>query len=157
MGERVGVYFVHPRGFFDGVDGCVFVALRIIPRFVKMINESTLALIGLIVVIGLLASLPGAVALRSSQRNGRAAYAAAEAIQEDVSRQIARMSARVEVLERENGRLQERLDQAEAEIERLERDNARLGSAVRRLVTQVGALGKEPDIDPAVLQRLSRG
>ena len=122
-----------------------------------MISESTLILTGLIVMIGILASLPGALALRSSRLNGRAAYAAAEAIQDDVTRQIERMGKRIESLETENQRLLARLDQAEEEIQRLERDNARLGSAVRRLVTQVGSLGREPDIDPVVLQRLSRG
>lgn len=113
----------------------------------------------LIVISGLAFSLPGAYALRlaqQSKQNGRAAYAAAEAIQEDVTRQIERMGRRIEALEQENGRLLARLDLAETEIERLERENARLGSAVRRLVTQVGALGKEPDVDPAVLQRLAR-
>lgn len=108
----------------------------------------------LIVMIGLAASLPGALALRWSQRNGRAAYVAAEAIQEDVSRQIERMGKRIEALERENTALQARLDQAEGEIARLERDNARLAGAVRRLVTQVSGLGREPDVDAVVLQRL---
>ena len=114
-------------------------------------------LAGFIVVIGLAASLPGALALRISQqagRNGRAAYAAAEAIQEDVSRQIERMAKRIEALEAENAALQERLDQADSEIQRLERDNGRLTAAVRRLVTQVGALGREPDVEAVVLQRL---
>lgn len=113
-----------------------------------------LFLTGLIVVIGLLASLPGAVALRWSQRNGRAAYAAAEAIQEDVTRQIERMGRRIEALEQENGRLLARLDLAQAEIERLERENGRLAAAVRRLVTQVAGLGREPDVDPVVVQRV---
>lgn len=116
-------------------------------------NEIIL-LTGLIVVIGLVASLPGALALRWSQRNGRAAYAAAEAIQEDVSRQIERMGKRIEALEAENTRLQSRLDEAMDEIGRLERENVRLGTAVRRLVTQVAGLGREPDVDATVLQRL---
>ena len=119
-----------------------------------MISNSTVLLAGLIVVIGILAAIPGTWSLYSSQQNGRAAYAAAEAIQDDVSRQIERMGKRITALEAENERLQARLDLAESEIERLERDNARLGSAIRRLVTQVGMLGREPDIDPAVLQRL---
>ena len=106
-------------------------------------------------IIGVIASLPGAVALRSSHRNGRAAYAAAEAIQNDVSRQLERLGKRIEQLETENTRLQTRLDQAELEIEKLERDNARLTSAVRRLVTQINTLGREPDLDPLLLQRLS--
>lgn len=117
-------------------------------------SESTFLLAGMVVVIGLLASLPGAVALRASQRNGRAAYAAAEAIQEDVSRQIERMSHRIEALEAENGRLQARLDQALEDVARLERENGRLAVAVRRLAAQVGSLGREPDVDPLVLQRL---
>lgn len=137
------------------MDGGAFGALRIIPRFVKM-NEIYFLTV-LIVMIGLVASLPGALALRVSQRtqqNGRAAYKAAEAIQEDVSRQIERMGKRIEALEMENGRLLERLDLAQSEIERLERDNARLTVAVRRLVSQVGALGREPDVEAMVLQRL---
>jgi septal ring factor EnvC (AmiA/AmiB activator) len=115
-------------------------------------------LTGLIIVIGLIPSLFGAFALRLSQRaatNGRAAYAAAEAIQDDITRQLDRMTKRIEQLETENTRLQTRLDQAETEIDKLERDNARLTTAVRRLVTQIAAFGHEPDLDPLILQRLS--
>lgn len=117
-------------------------------------NESTFFLTGLIVVIGLLASLPGALAFRSSQRNGRAAYAAAESIQDDVSRQIKRLSIRIEEMEKENRELRGRLDQAEIEIADLERRNGELVTAVRRLVGQVGRLGKEPEIDAYLLGRL---
>jgi hypothetical protein len=116
-------------------------------------SESTLILTGF-VVIGLLASLPGAVALRSSQRNGRAAYVAAEAIQEDVSRQIKRLSSRVEEMEKENADLRQRLEQAEYEINELERRNDQLSQAMRRLVSQVERLGQQPDVDAYTLGRL---
>ena len=105
-------------------------------------------------MIGLLASLPGAVALRSSQRNGRAAYVAAEAIQEDVSRQIKRLSSRVEEMEKENADLRQRLEQAEYEINELERRNDQLSRAMRRLVSQVERLGQQPDVDAYTLGRL---
>lgn len=117
-----------------------------------------LLLTGIIIVIGLIPSIFGAAALRLSLRattNGRAAYAAAEAIQDDVTRQLDRMTRRIETLETENTNLQTRLDQAETEINKLERDNARLTTAVRRLVTQINTLGREPDLDPLLLQRLS--
>ncbi len=103
-----------------------------------------LLLTGIIIVIGLIPSIFGAAALRLSLRattNGRAAYAAAEAIQDDVTRQLDRMTRRIETLE--------------TEIEKLERDNARLTTAVRRLVTQINTLGREPDLAPLLLQRLS--
>lgn len=117
-----------------------------------------LILTGLIIVSGLIPSIFGAFALRLSQRaasNGRAAYIAAEAIQDDITRQLERMTKRIETLEAENTTLQTRLDQAETEIARLERENARLTTAVRRLVTQINTLGREPDLDPYLLQRLS--
>lgn len=123
-----------------------------------MIDTSPWALAALMLSLGIMSTSIGAYALYSSLRNGKRGqvyYMAARAESEDVQQTLTRLSNRVAALEADNQRLQARLDQAEMEIERLERENGRLGSAVRRLVTQVGALGKEPDIDPAVLQRLS--
>lgn len=123
-----------------------------------MIETSPWALAALMLLLGIMSTSIGAYALYSSLRNGKRGqvyYMAARAESEDVQQTLTRLSNRVATLEADNQRLQMRLDQAELEIERLERENGRLGSAVRRLVTQVGALGKEPDIDPAVLQRLS--
>jgi septal ring factor EnvC (AmiA/AmiB activator) len=124
-----------------------------------MIETSPWALAALMLLLGLMATSLGAYALYSSLRNGKQGklyYQAARAESEDVQQTLQKLTGRITALEAENARLQARLDQAEMEIERLERDNARLGSALRRLVTQVGALGKEPDIDPVVLQRLTR-
>ena len=123
-----------------------------------MIETSPWALAALMLLLGIMSTSIGAYALYSSLRNGKRGqvyYQAARTESQDVQQTLTRLSNRVATLEADNQRLQMRLDQAELEIERLERENGRLGSAVRRLVTQVGALGKEPDIDPAVLQRLS--
>lgn len=124
-----------------------------------MINTSSpLAVAAIILLLGLMSTSLGAYALYSSLRNGQRGqlyYQAARVEGQEVQQTLERLARRIDALEAENQRLQSRLDQAEVEIERLERDNARLGGAVRRLVTQVGSLGREPDIDPAVLQRLS--
>jgi len=122
-----------------------------------MISNSPLALAALMLLLGVMSTSVGAYALYTSLRNGqrgRLYYQAARAESEDVQQTLERLTGRITALEADNTRLQMRLDQAETEIERLERDNARLGGAIRRLVTQVGTLGREPDIDPAVLQRL---
>lgn len=122
-----------------------------------MIGTSSFWLAALILLLGVMSTSIGAYALYVSLRNGQRGqlyYQAARVESADVQQTLERMTKRITALEAENERLLARLDLAESEIERLERDNARLGSAIRRLVTQVGTLGREPDIDPAVLQRL---
>lgn len=122
-----------------------------------MIGTSSFSLAALILLLGVMSTSIGAYALYTSLRNGqrgRLYYQAARVEGEEVQQTLERISKRLAALEAENEVLQSRLDRAEEEIERLERDNGRLTAAVRRLVTQVAGLGREPDIDPAVLQRV---
>lgn len=107
----------------------------------------------LLILLGGIASMPGAYALYR-QRSQQLSMTAAQQLEQELSVRLDKMHQRIIKLENENTDLQNRLDSLRSEVAELEHKNITLTSAVRRLIKQLEHNGLKPEVSLDDLGRL---
>lgn len=107
-----------------------------------MTTETTLLVL---ILLGGIATLPGAYALYR-QQGQRLDMTAAQQLEQELAGRLDRMHNRILKLEAENADLQNRYDALRTEMANLEHKNLTLTNAVRRLIRQIEGQGMKPEV-----------
>lgn len=108
----------------------------------------------LLILLGGIATMPGAYALYKSRSQGLTLQAA-QHLEEELSQQLERMHKRILKLEGENAKLQNKQDDMRMELNALEHKNNQLASFVRRLIKQLEHNGIIPEVSYDDVDKLS--